>query len=262
MVGFVSMSCARPGGMLRRAAIATAATGIGAGALLALAGCNTIGMILVDAAMRACVELVCSLFDAPVATLPSGFVPCGSNTWELPDRRITFCAYCSSAPDGTIYVQMDCDGPYFPLRARRLVEPPASDVSETVSIERYDCDDRFLAEIGTMVDLHRRRATAELVLPSARTCADRSGYDDLDVRVDGRAAPATGDFEVAAGSRLSIDGDLDEVAHYAMTIGVEELSFADGPDRWTVYANASVSAIATYRNGAFEEARFLFAPTP
>lgn len=260
MTGIAISSRARSGRLLRRIAIAAAVAGIGTGAILSTTGCSTIAPFVINAALRACIELICSLFDAPVQTLPFGYSHCGSNTWQLPDRSISFCAYCPGGSSGPVYVQMNCEGPYYPLVPRRLGEPASNDVVETISIESYDCDDRFLAEIGTMVDLHRQRADAQIVVPSARVLADRSAYSDLEVLVDGADAPERGDFAVAAGSRLRIAGDLEEVAHYAMTAGVEEISFADGKDRWTIHANPEFSAIAVYRNGGFEDARFLFAP--
>ena len=262
MTGIAISSRARSGRLLRRIAIATAVAGIGAGAILSSTGCSTIAPFVINAALRACIELICSLFDAPVQTLPYGYSHCGSNTWQLPDRSISFCAYCPSGSTGPVYVQMNCEGPYYPLLPRRIEEQPSKQVVETISIESYDCDDRFLAEIDAMVDLHRQRAQARVIVPTSRFLADRSAYSDLEVAIDGSPAPARGDYPVEAGAKLVISGDVEQVAHYAMTVGVEEISFADGGDRWTIHANAEHSAIAVYRNGRFEEARFLFAPMP
>lgn len=262
MIGIAISSRARTGRLLRRIAIVAAAAGVGTGALFSASGCSTIAPFLIDATLRACLQLISSLFDAPVQSLPPGYSSCGTNTWQLPDRSITFCAYCPDVGTGPVYVQMECQGPFYPLVPRRLDEQPTKALAETISIESYDCEDRFLAEIGAMVDVHRQRAEARLVVPSGRVLADRSAYSDLEVLVDGVEAPVKGDFHVASGTKLWIAGTLQEVAHYAMTAGVEELSFSDGADRWTVYANAEWSAVALYRNDVFEDARFLFAPMP
>ena len=99
-------------------------------------------------------------------------------------------------------------------------------------------------------------------VPNDRVLPTTGDYKTLDVRIGGVPAPRDRDLEIEGGSLLELSGSFDEVAHYAMVCGVRALTFKDGSQQWSVYANPDVSAIAIFRDAELYDARFLFAPRP
>jgi hypothetical protein len=120
----------------------------------------------------------------------------------------------------------------------------------------------LLIDAATTVAPFMSALDCTLRAPNARIMPSIAHYGTLDVRIDGVSAPRQGDFEIASGAVLDFTGSFEEVAHYAMTCGIRELSFKDGSHAWTVHANPEVSAIAVFRNNELQDARFLFAPQP
>lgn len=231
--------------------------------MLPLAACETFGPAAVHAAVTLCIEAIMSLLDAPRDTLPVGYARCASTNWQVRDQSLEFCFYCKPGAPELTYVQFDCEGPYYPLRMRRVgrrTDDMSTSADGGVSIKKVSCEEHFLvaAEINCAPALGF--AATSFRSPNDRLLPDRAGHKSLTVTIDGADAPADGDFVVRTGSRIVISGTLDEVAHYAMTAGVSEFSFLSGGSRWEVFANPEVSAAMVFRDGVLWEKRILFAP--
>jgi hypothetical protein len=239
-----------------------AAGGVAACGMVAAPGCETLVPIAVHATVTACIEMIKSLFDAPADQLPEGYIPCNNFVWPIQGHELKFCLFCNPAVPNEAYVQFQCEGKYYPLRLRRIERPAAASTEERLSIESIKCHERFLLEIESTIAPFMSGATCAMRSPNQRVLPSVAHYGTLDVRIDGAPAPRDGDFTVEAGSRIELDGSFDEVAHYAMICGVDELTFKDSQGLWNVHANPDVSAIAIFRNGTLHDARFLFAPMP
>jgi hypothetical protein len=244
----------------RRRLIAGAlAATIGSGAIGLGTGCQAVPA-LVGVGVQLCIETIKTLLDAPRQEPPPNSEPCGRIEWWVRGYLLKFCFTCDPTQPGEIFVQFDCAGDFFPMKLRRIREAPSDILENGIHIKKLDCDQRLLAAGAAAMDIARQLGELQLSAPNHRVFPDRSKYQQLDVFIDGLPAPRRGDFSVDAGANISLAGDLDELAHYAMTIGVTELSYTDGSDLWEIHTNPEVSAIMVLKNDAYYDGRFLFAP--
>ena len=258
------------GGVLARAlasprksllALAAAST-VGLGGATLMPGCETVGG-LVATAVHVCVPLIRSLLNLPVPDLPAGYSSCGAPiVWEEHGNAIAFCLYCSPLEPSRMYLQLNCSGDYFPLEVRRLEPLARQTVDEGLHLEKLSCEERLLMRARSTYDEWSGRATAAFDCPNDRVFPDASGYPTLAVSVDGARVQKGRDFAVRFGQAVEFAGTLDEVAHYAMTAGLRELSFRANGALYEVKMNSEVSAVMIFKDGACVDSRFLFAPTP
>ncbi len=245
------------------ALVLAAGAGAGVGGLSLSTGCQSLGPIIAPAVVRACIDIIRGLFNLPLLDLPPGFVPCGpADRWEERGVVTEFCFYCSAADPYTMYMQADCEGPFFPLKARPVGSPEPLTYDEAISLEKFTCEERFLRRAQSAYDGFHGRLQTSIKSPNNRMLPDPSAYPSLTVLVDGKRIGARTDFPVRFGETIELSGTVDEVAHYAMTAGVTELSFRDGNDRYEVVVNPRFSAKLVFKNGECIEKGLLFAPLP
>jgi hypothetical protein len=245
------------------ALVLAAGAGAGVGGLTLASGCQTLGPIIAPAVVRACIDIIRGIFNLPLLDLPPGFVPCGPvDRWEERGIVTEFCFYCSAADPYTVYVQPDCQGPYFPMKARPVGSTEPLTYDEAISLEKFTCEERFLRRAQSAYDGFHGRLQTSIKSPNNRMLPDPSAYPSLTVLIDGERIIARTDFPVRFGETIELIGTVDEVAHYAMTAGVTELSFRDGNDRYEVLVNPRFSAKLVFKNGECIEKGLLFAPTP
>ena len=260
----------RNGRLLPRTWSMLAAVCLAGSSIFALPACHTAPAIVVNAAVVACIEIIKALFDEPHNELPPGYASCGQIAWPVQNYEFKFCLFCDPTRPQEIFVQFDCQGKFYPMRLRRIDRDPGTPVggsiseltNEYLSIEKITCDEMFLVDAATTVAPFMSGLDCTLRAPNARIMPSIAHYGTLDVRIDGVSAPRHGDFEIPSGAVLDFTGSFEEVAHYAMTCGIRELSFKDGSHAWTVHANPDVSAIAILRDDEIHDVRFLFAPQP
>jgi hypothetical protein len=233
---------------------------IGLGGALALPGCETVGGF-VATAVHVCVPIIRSLLNLPLPELPAGYTSCGDPTvWTEHGHSLTFCFYCSPTDPRRVYVQMNCQGDYYPLSVRPIGSPSSIGVDEGVHLEKLGCEEQLLMRARASYDEWTGHAAASFDCPNARVFPDASGYASLVVAVDGRRVEVASDFKVDFGQAVTIEGKLDEVAHYAMISGLRELSFRSGGVSYAVVVNPEVSAMMLFKDGACIDSRLLFAP--
>jgi hypothetical protein len=248
----------------RSIVVLVAGTTLGLAGVTTMQGCQTLGG-LIPLAVKVCVDAVKMLLDLPLEELPDGYVPCGEPvTWEVRGSGMKFCFYCSLADPVKVYMQLGCTGSFYPFRLRPIGDPAAGDVpgAGSAGIDKVGCDERLLMKAQSIYDEWSGRASAMFPSPNTRLFPDPTAYATLGVALDGVPVSLGGDFLVTEGQRISVEGSLDEVAHYAMISGVTELAFEDGGVRYEVFVNADVSAMMLFRNGVCIEQRLLFAPVP
>jgi len=258
------------GGLLARVAAAprrsvivlVAGATIGLGGVTALQGCRTI-VPIIDTAISVCINAIRSLANRPIEGLPPGFGECGQPVvWNERGHEVKFCFFCNPADPLTIYMQLNCDGPYYPLTMRAVGSDSPITVEEGLSLEKMDCREMLLARARSTFDQATRRVTASFASPNDRIFPNPSAYTTLAVTVDGLRISAPRDFKVGAQRQIVLSGDLDEVAHYAMIAGLREIAFRDGNARYQAFLNRDVSAMMLFKNGACVDERLLFAPEP
>ena len=257
--GFVIDALASP----RRSALVLVAGGaIGLGGAATLQGCETLGG-LVATAVHVCVPIIRSLLNLPLPELPAGYGACGNpRTWTEEGHSVTFCFYCSALDPRRIYVQMNCQGDYYPLTMRPIGSPSPVGIDEGVHLEKLGCEEQLLLRARASYDEWSGQASAEFACPNARIFPDPSGYASLIVSVDGRRIDLARDFKVDFGQQVALEGKLDEVAHYAMIAGLSELSFRTNGVEYTAFVSREFSALMLFKGDTCIEQRFLFAPTP
>ena len=242
--------------------VLVAGSTIGLGSALALQGCETMGG-LVATAVHVCVPIIRMLLNLPLSDLPAGYTSCGApEVWEEGGHSASFCFYCSPLDPQKVYVQMNCEGDYYPLTVRPIGSPKPIEVYEGVHLEKLTCDEQLLMRARASYDEWRGRVSAEFECPNARIFPDPSGYSSLTVTIDGTTVDFAEDFKVGFGQVVAIEGKLDEVAHYGMISGLRELSVRTGPVSYTAFLNREVSAMMLFRGDTCVDTRFLFAPTP
>lgn len=252
----------RPGRMRTGAPLALAA--VLGGSFIALAPGCSLTPAIVDAAITVCRAVIMQVLDRPTEELPPGYEPCGSDTWTVHGRTVRFCFFCDPAGEQPPVVQLDCEGDYYPFkRSVQASDPPRprplapTAAHEGLSIEKLECSERLLAAGEARCDPTLSFASFTIVTPNDRELPEPAHYAGLDVLVDGR--PPVGSM-AARGSAIAVEGPFEQAAHYAASLGVQELSFhADGA-HWSVAFNPAFGAAAVFRNGAFHHARFVFAP--
>lgn len=243
---------------------AVAAT-MGVAALPVLPGCQTIPYVA-NAVVSLCAPLLTAILDVPVDALPPHYTLCERHLWRARGEEIRFCLFCSTIPTEPLYVQLGCEGKYYPMKLRAPTERPprdgarANSVDDGIHLAKLDCDQFLLAIAEARYDAIHGTGEATMVLPNERPLPAIEGYPTLEVSIDGAPARPDGDTPVEAGAAVHLSGDFDEVAHYAAELGVRSVEFRDGKDAWNVDVNRDFPAIAIFRNGRFVEARFLFAP--
>ena len=147
------------------------------------------------------------------------------------------------------------------MTMRRVFDPSPITAADGTTISSYDCALHFFRQTTVRSDAQGTRGMGQFVCPDDRVLASIAGYKDLTLEVNGRFVKSELDVAVEAGSMVTIEGLIDEVAHYAMSIGVEELTFMDGGDSYEVFLDRDVSALMMFRNDTFVKCRFLFTPT-
>ena len=246
-----------------RCALAVATgTSLGLGGVTAMQGCETIAPAVYFAA-KTCIELIKEMADSPRDRLPVGYERCGEPVvWTVRDQWISFCFYCSDASPNEMYVQIDCTGKYFPFSTRPVpgVQPPPGQGGS--GIDTIDCDEWLLTKAIAAYDEWSARTVVELEVPNDRVLPDIDPYTTLGVAIDGAPVSPGRDFSAESGQRLRLEGSMKEVAHFAMTAGVEEMTFSHDGARYEVFLNADVSAIMVFKDGACIFKGPLFAPTP
>jgi hypothetical protein len=248
----------------RRRPLALGATVLALGALTlpVLSGCSTLPYVL-HAAVSICKPLLTAILDDPVDTLPPQYRFCGSHEWRVRGAQVRFCLYCSPDAADPVYIQLDCEGKFHPLKPRTADDghpaEPTLDAGGLI-IDKLSCEEHLLAIAQASADEFRSRADATIVLPNDRVLPDVTPYDGIRVHIDGASALPDGKTEVGAGAAVRVFGDFDQVARYAAELGVRSLEFRDGNDAWSVEVNHQYAAIAIFRNAQLVETRFLFAP--
>jgi hypothetical protein len=248
----------------RSAVLGAVAATLGAASLPALTGCQTLPYVA-NAVVSLCAPLLTAILDHPVDTLPPTYSLCEQHVWRARGEEIRFCLHCSTVPTDPLYVQLNCEGMFYPLKLRPPTERAPRDrartsTSDGIHLSKMDCDEYLLAIAEARYDAVTGAGEATMVLPNARVLPGTGGYPTLEIRVDGVPTEPDGRTGVDASTAVHLAGDFDEVAHYAAELGVRSVEFRDGKDAWTVDVNHEFSAIAIFRNGRFVEARFLFAP--
>lgn len=241
---------------------------LGALSLPAMTGCSSLPYVI-HAAVSVCKPLLTAILDDPVDSLPPHYRFCGSPEWQVRGTEVRFCLYCSPDPADPVYIQLDCEGKFHPLKPRSADgggngagEPPAAALDEGgLIIEKLSCEEYLLAIAQATADEFRSRADATIVLPNDRVLPDLAPYDGIRLQLDGVSAAPDGVLVTAAGTAVRVHGEFDQVARYAAELGIRSLEFRDGNDAWTVEVNHEYAAIAVFRNAQFVEARFLLAPS-
>lgn len=274
---------ARGGGRTRRAPalwrarLAAGSLLLGAGAAATtLPGCETAPVVvpvLADAAVRLCVALVKSVFGGSIETLPPGYGSAHRHEWTIDDRIVTFCLYASPTPGRPVYLQIDCEGPYHEIRARRLEAPattagelePASAAMGTasieggVSIDKLDCSERLLVAASLAVLEEGLRAESTFLATNARMLPRTSDFPGVTVAVDGLGIAPGIDRQVRYGDAVTLAGPPMAVAAYAHACGVREVAFTVGDASWRLVAHDEYPVGALFRDGVLEGARVLSA---
>lgn len=249
----------------RRTAITGVILAMGAGAGLAGAslasGCKTLGPALATAVVDTCIQIIRKLFNLPQNELPPGFESCGpAERWERRGVVTEICLYCSAVDPHVVYIQHNCEGPYFPMKARPVGSSEPLTYEETLSIDKLTCEEQFLQRVQSSYDGFHKRLRTSMKAPNTRILPDPSHYPSLEVLLDGKRILSRTDFPVRFGEIIELVGPVDEVAHYAMSAGVTELSFRDGVDLYEIFVNPEFSAKLVFKNGECIEKGLLFAP--
>ena len=257
----------KPSGFRRPLALSAAMLALGALALPVMSGCSSLPYVI-HAAVSVCKPLLTAILDDPVDTLPPRYRFCGSPEWQVRGAEVRFCLYCSPDPADPVYIQLDCEGKFHPLKPRGAdagdggaSQPPAETLDEGgLIIDKLACEEYLLAIAQATADEFRSRADATIVLPNDRVLPDIAPYDGIRLQLDGVPTTPDGSATTAAGTAVRVHGDFDQGARYAAELGVRSLEFRDGNDAWTVEVNHEYAAVAIFRNARFVEARFLLAP--
>ena len=249
--------------------VGAAAVMLTAGTIPILGGCQYVAP-MIPAIVKACIDVLITLLDEPIATLPADYRLCGYHDWPadgvnqsgdvLKGGRTKYCVYCSEVPGEPVYLQLNCAGELYPLSIRRTLDGLNVAYQDHMEIVEFTCTERILTQVGFDVDSFQNKASAVFITPNERVMPDVSRYKSLSMSIDNRCAPKHGDFFVKEGSTVRLEGEIDEVAHYAMTIGLEQLEFDEGGIHWTILANANFSSIVIFKDAKFYESRFIFAP--
>lgn len=238
------------------------AVALGAAAVPAMSGCKAVPYV-VHTALSWCLPLLAQVLDEPVDSLPPSYALCGSPVWSVRDSEVKFCLYCSPNPADPVYVQLGCEGKFYPIRPRPPARPRGSATSSNdgVHLSKVDCDEFLLSVAQAQSDEFRRRADASIIVPNDRFLPSARLYRDLSVELDGVPTHPDGRTIADAGSALRLRGAFDDVARYAAELGVRSLEFRDGGDAWSVEFNPEFSAVAIFRNARLAETRFLLTPS-
>jgi len=244
----------------RSLVLLTACTALGGAGTTTLTGCQSLSPI-VDVAVRACIQLISELLNAPISELPPGFVPCsGPIHWRVGNSVMTVCMYCSKTNPNTVYIQSDCAGPYYPMRVRPA-EPALDEEERLPGPTKLNCKDQVLVQTRTTYDAWRERVSMSLESPNARSLPGSGRYKTIELKIDGVSIRSMEDFAVGFGASIELSGSIDEVAHYAMHAGVESVAFEDAGKKYEIFVNPEISAMMVFRNGVCIDKRFIFAPS-
>ena len=258
----------RNSGFRRPLALGAAMLALSALALPVMSGCSSLPYVI-HAAVSVCKPLLTAILDDPVDTLPPQYRFCGSPEWQVRGAEVRFCLYCSPDPADPVYIQLDCEGQFHPLKPRGADggddgggQPPVATLDEGGRIiDKLACDEYLFAIAQATADEFRSRADATIVLPNDRVLPELAPYGGIRLQLDGVPAAPDGESVTAAGTAVRVHGDFDQVARYAAELGIRSLEFRDGNDAWSVEVNHEYAAIAIFRNAQFVEARFLLAPS-
>ncbi len=226
-----------------------------------LTGCDRLTESVAVIVGEECARLIREVLDNATNHLPNGFEWCGSSEWQCNDQVVRHCYYCSKHDRSKIYVQQDCEGKYYPVRQRYLGSPTAGTGPIGPSVALHECLTKFTLSSKVKTDEAFKRGAGQFLSPDDRMLPRIAGYTDLTVTINGEPIAGVDDFRIDEGSLVSIEGPIEEVAHYAMIIGIEELSLNDGGDNWEIFLNREACALMAFKNDTFVETRFLFAPS-
>jgi hypothetical protein len=268
---------ARRAPSLWRARIAAGTLLLGAGAATtALPGCQAmpvVAPILADGAIRLCVALLRTVIGVPTATLPDGYGQPHRHDWTIDDKVVTFCLYASPTPGRPVYLQIDCEGPYHEIRARRLetpsippgkLEPAPVDAANAsidggISLDKLDCRERLLIAASIAIFDEGLRAESTFLVTNARTLPRALDFPGVTTALDGVELAPELDHEVRYGDAITLSGPPMSVAAYAHAVGIREVSFRAGDSNWRLVAHEEYPIGALFRDGVFEGARVLSA---
>lgn len=246
----------------RRIALGAIAAMMATATVPTMSGCETAPAII-HAALTICPQLIAALLKLPTDTLPPGYEHCGDLPWTVRGATVKFCFYCSRNPSDPAYVQLGCSGPYYPLyaapsegRAQR-----GNDILDTgVHLSKLECQQILFSIAQGKADEHRRRLQATLVMPNERTMPSTAGYRDLTLTLDGAEFAPDGTTAVRAHSAVSIEGPIEEVAHYAARVGLRSIEFREGGTAWAVEICPDLPVAAVFKNARLVDSMLLFAP--
>ncbi len=225
-----------------------------------LGGCDRLAEALTVVVGAECANLIRVLFEQPVERLPQGYVLCQTHEWTRKSNTAKFCLYCDPEDELKVYVQLNCEGDYYPMQTRRLLDTTPTTTKNGTTLSAFDCTVRFYAASESTCNLNFTWCMGQFETPDDRVLPSIAGYTDLALYTDGHAIKAAVDTPIAGGTLITIEGGIDQVAHYAMTLGVEEFSVTDTDDHYEVFLNREFSAIMVFKNDAFMDCRLLFAP--
>lgn len=217
--------------------------------------------------VSACVQVVAELLDMATPNLPSGYEPCGAPiVWTVHNGTIKACLYCSKANPRKVYVQLDCSGKFYPMNLRPIEGKPAP-LMEGVDpgepgLYKVFCDELFIAQARATYDEWRRRVQVSIDSPNLRMLPSPAGYRTLTVLIDGAPVSFDAGFEIEYGTSIELEGEVDDVARYAMNAGVQSIMFEDGGKSYEIHLNREISAMMVFENEQCIDKRLLFAPTP
>ncbi|MFM1823404.1 MAG: hypothetical protein RI967_1670 [Planctomycetota bacterium] len=268
---------ARRAPSLWRARIAAGTLLLGAGAVATtLPGCQSmpvVAPIIADGAIRLCSVLIKSILGLPKDSLPEGYGRAQRHDWTVDGHVVTLCLYASPTPGRPVYLQIDCEGPYHEIRARRLETPslppgkveqaPIDDSTASIdggiSLDKLDCAERLLIAASLAIIEEGLRAETTFLVTNARTLPRALDFPGVTTALDGVELAPELDHEVRYGDAVTLSGPPMAVAAYAHACGVREVSFTAGDSNWRLVAHEELPVGALFRDGVFEGARVLTA---
>lgn len=246
----------------RRIALGAIAAVLATATVPTMTGCQAAPAII-HAALTVCPQLIAALLKLPIDTLPPGYEHCGDYPWKIRDTTVKLCFYCSRNPADPNYVQLGCSGPYYPIFPAPSdgVAQRGNDILDTgVHLSKLDCQQLLFSIAQGKADEHRRRLQATLVMPNERTMPSTAGYRDLTLTLDGVEFTPDGTTSVGAHSAISIEGPIEEVAHYAARVGLRSIEFHEGRTAWAIEICPAYPVAAVFKNAQHVETMLLFAP--
>jgi hypothetical protein len=245
----------------RRAfAASIAAASLGAATIPFLPGCQAVPVIM--AGLTICQEILSKILPGAHEELPEGYRLCKQDEWRVFGQEVELCVYCSDDPAAVRYIRVNCEGPYMPIKMRRLPAEQPVLTTDRPEILKVDCEQRVQAWAYSAEHASAETLDAVLVLPDDRVLPDRSHHAGVMVTLDGRVLPPDGEFVASYGASLRVTGPIEAATHYAALLGLRTLDFTADGSRWHVEVNADLALVAILRDGAIDDVRYLVDPRP